>query len=80
MKRTIPQGRWGAAELVARYSSVDLSSNGIDGGRYDRIELGANWWAATRWKFGMLYGHIWLERFGEQGRTSSFVTRLQWVY
>jgi phosphate-selective porin OprO/OprP len=80
LKRIMPQGRWGAPELVARYSAVDLSSNGIDGGRYDRIEVGANWWATTRWKFGILGGNIWLRRFGETGQTQSLLTRVQWVY
>jgi phosphate-selective porin OprO/OprP len=67
-------------ELVGRYAAVDLSSNAIDGGRFDRIEGGVNWWATTRWKFGLLYGHIWLNRFGETGHTQSLLTRLQWVY
>jgi phosphate-selective porin OprO/OprP len=80
VKRILPKGRWGAPELVARYSSVDLSSNGIDGGRYDRIEMGANWWATTRWKFGLLYGHVWLDRQGQTGQTDTLLTRLQWVY
>jgi phosphate-selective porin OprO/OprP len=80
VKRTIPQGRWGAPELVVRYSSVDLSSNGIDGGRYDRLEVGANWWATTRWKFGLLYGHVWLDRQGQWGQTDTLLTRLQWAY
>ncbi|WP_416908984.1 MAG: OprO/OprP family phosphate-selective porin [Polymorphobacter sp.] len=80
VKRIIPEGRWGAPELVARYAAVDLSSGGIDGGRYDRIEVGANWWATTRWKFGVLYGHVWLKRDGETGHTQSLLTRLQWIY
>jgi phosphate-selective porin OprO and OprP len=80
LKRIMPKGRWGAPELVARYAAVDLSSGGIDGGRYDRIEVGANWWATTRWKFGMLYGHVWLQRNGETGHTQSLLSRLQWVY
>lgn len=80
VQRIMPQGRWGAPELVARYAAVDLSSEGFDGGRYDRIEVGANWWATTRWKFGLLYGHVWLRRDGQTGRTDSLLTRLQWVY
>jgi phosphate-selective porin OprO/OprP len=80
VKRIMPQGRWGAPELVARYAVIDLSSGGIDGGRYDRIELGGNWWATTRWKFGLLYGHVRLRRFDESGTTQSLLTRLQWVY
>lgn len=80
IRRLVPTGRWGAPELVMRYASVDLSSEGIDGGRYDRIEMGANWWATTRWKFGLLYGHVWLDRFGLKGTTDTLLTRLQWVY
>jgi phosphate-selective porin OprO/OprP len=80
VKRIMPTGRWGAPELVARYAMVDLSSGGIDGGRYDRVEMGANWWATTRWKFGLLYGHVWLRRFGTTGQTDSLLTRLQWIY
>lgn len=80
VKRIIPKGRWGAPELVARYAAVDLSSAGIDGGRYDRIEVGANWWATTRWKFGLMYGHVWLRRDGQTGHSQSLLTRLQWVY
>ncbi len=80
VKRIMPTGRWGAPELVARYAAVDLSSTGIDGGRYDRIEVGGNWWATSRWKFGALYGHVWLRRDGQTGHTQSLLTRLQWVY
>lgn len=80
VRRILPKGRWGAPELVARYAMVDLSSGGIDGGRYDRIEIGANWWATTRWKFGLLYGHVWLRRFDVTGQTDSLLTRLQWIY
>jgi phosphate-selective porin OprO and OprP len=80
VKRIMPTGRWGAVELVGRYAAVDLSSGGIDGGRFDRLEGGVNWWATSRWKFGMLYGAVWLRRFGETGTTRSLLTRLQWVY
>lgn len=80
VRRIMPEGRWGAPELVARYAAADFSSGGIDGGRYDRIEVGANWWATTRWKFGMLYGHVWLRRDGQTGHTQSLLTRFQWIY
>jgi phosphate-selective porin OprO/OprP len=80
VKRIMPTGRWGAVELVGRYAAVDLSSGAIDGGRFDRLEGGVNWWATSRWKFGLLYGHVWLRRFGATGHTQSFLTRLQWVY
>lgn len=79
-RRIVPLGRWGAPELVARLAAVDLSDGTVDGGRYWRLEMGANWWATTRWKFGMLYGHVRLDRFGETGRTNSLLTRVQWIY
>lgn len=80
LQRILPEGRWGALELVARFAVVDLNGGAIQGGRYSRIEAGANWWATTRWKFGVLYGHVRLDRLGETGNTDSLLTRLQWVY
>ena len=80
VKRVVPMQRWGAPELVARYVRVDLNGGAVRGGRYDRIEAGVNWWATTRWKAGLLWGHVWLDRFGETGRTHSLLTRIQWVY
>jgi phosphate-selective porin OprO/OprP len=80
LQKLVPDGRWGALELVARYATVDLDDAAIQGGRYVRIEAGANWWATTRWKLGVLYGHVRLDRFGTTGTTNSLLTRLQWVY
>ncbi|MGL4541424.1 MAG: porin, partial [Polymorphobacter sp.] len=78
--RLEPKGRWGAPELFARYSMVDLDNGPIKGGRYDRIELGLNWWATTQWKLGIVAGRIWLDRFGNTGTTDTVLTRVQWVY
>lgn len=79
-RRVIPEGRWGAPELVARFSRVDLNDNDIEGGSYDRIMVGLNWWATTRWKFGVSYGHTWLDRAGLDGESDSLLTRIQWIY
>ncbi len=79
-RKIVPQGQWGAPELVVRYANVDLNDRMIRGGRYDRIDLGANWWATTRWKLGVDWGRIWLDRFATHGRTDSLLARLQWVY
>lgn len=78
--RLVPKGRWGALELFARFASVDLNDAAIAGGRYTRIEAGANWWATTRWKLGIVYGNVKLDRFDQVGTTNSLLTRLQWVY
>ncbi|WP_199554822.1 OprO/OprP family phosphate-selective porin [Sandaracinobacteroides hominis] len=79
-RRVVPKGRWGAHELIARWSDVDLRDSQVDGGRFRRIDAGYNWWATQRWKFGLHYGHVWLDRFGERGQTDTLMTRLQWVY
>jgi phosphate-selective porin OprO/OprP len=79
-RRVIPAGRWGAPELVVRYADVDLRDSQVDGGRFTRWDLGVNWWATTRWKFGAVYGLVHLDRDGQRGRTDTFLTRIQWIY
>jgi len=79
-RRVIPEGRWGAPELVWRYSRVDLDDQDLYGGSFDRVMVGLNWWATTRWKFGASYGHTWLDRAGLNGESDSFLTRIQWIY
>ena len=37
-------GDWGALELAARYSHLDLNDGGLNGGQMDNITLGANWY------------------------------------
>ncbi|MFZ4688500.1 MAG: OprO/OprP family phosphate-selective porin [Polymorphobacter sp.] len=79
-RRVIPTGFWGAPELVARFAHVDLDDRNVTGGSYDRLSFGLNWWATTRWKFGVSYGHTWLDRFNTSGESSTVLTRVQWVY
>ena len=79
-RRVMPKGRWGAPELVARFSNVDLDDGAVQGGKFNKTYLGINWWATRRWKAGFGWGHTWLDRFGKTGVTDSFQTRLQWIY
>ncbi|MBL9136149.1 MAG: hypothetical protein JNK85_09790 [Verrucomicrobiales bacterium] len=79
-RRVMPKGRWGAPELVARFSHVDLDDRTVDGGEFDKTYLGLNWWATRRWKLGFGWGRTWLDRSNLDGVTDSFHTRFQWVY
>jgi phosphate-selective porin OprO/OprP len=79
-RRVMPTRRWGAPEVVLRFSHLDLDDGVVQGGSFDKTYLGVNWWATRRWKFGMGWGHTWLDRLGATGRTDSFLTRFQWVY
>ncbi len=40
----ISKGQYGALELAARYSHLDLNDSGLNGGEMDNITLGANWY------------------------------------
>jgi phosphate-selective porin OprO and OprP len=79
-RRVLPTKRWGAPELVARYSHVDLDDGAVQGGTMNKTYLGINWWATKRWKAGFGWGRTWLDRYGVTGRTDSFLTRLQWIH
>lgn len=79
-RRIIPKSRWGALELVARFSSEDLNSGSVQGGSFDKTYVGINWWATRRAKIGFGWGHTWLDRFDKTGVMDSFQTRLQWIY
>jgi len=79
-RRVMPTGRWGAPELVVRFSHVDLTDSAVQGGTFDNTYVGINWWATRRWKLGAGWGRTWLDRFGKSGVTNSVLTRLQWIY
>lgn len=79
-RRVLPEGRWGAPELVARISHVDLDDGPVRGGSFDKVYIGFNWWATRRWKFGIGWGRTRLDRFEATGTTESLLTRVQWVF
>jgi phosphate-selective porin OprO/OprP len=79
-RRILPQGRWGAVELIARLGRVDLDDGVVRGGTMDGWWAGVNWWANNRWKASIGYGNIDLDRFGVTGNTKTLLTRLQWIY
>jgi len=79
-RRILPQGRWGAVELIGRYGRVDLDDGVVRGGTMAGWWTGVNWWANNRWKASIGYGNIDLDRFGVNGNTKTLLTRLQWIY
>jgi phosphate-selective porin OprO/OprP len=79
-RRVMPKGRWGAPELVARFSHVDEDDGVVQGGKFDKTYVGIEWWATRHWKYGFGWGHTWLDRFRTTGVTDSFQTRIQWIF
>jgi phosphate-selective porin len=76
----VPAHRYGAIELVTRYSRIDLNDGAINGGVLDKFYFGVNWWASRQWKAGVLYGNADLDRDGVTGNTRMLLFRLQWSY
>ena len=80
VSRTVEQNGWGAWEISTRFSSLDMSEmpdpDGLDAGEMDIWSLGVNWWLTPYMNFNVNYRFIDLDRFGEQGSSQGFVTRL----
>ena len=66
---------WGGAlELKARYSHLDLSDNGIDGGEMENGSLGINWYLVPNAK--VMCDYIWTRRSAAiSGDSHGFGTR-----
>jgi phosphate-selective porin OprO/OprP len=75
--RPLFAGGPGAFELVLRYSYSDLKSGSIDGGRFWRLTPMLNWHLTNNARLEFVYGYGVLDRFGIQGATQFFQTRLQ---
>ncbi|MDH3991460.1 MAG: OprO/OprP family phosphate-selective porin, partial [Gammaproteobacteria bacterium] len=66
----------GALELAARFSNLDLSDGGLDGGEMDIWSLGFNWFLTADASIGINYRYIELDRFGVVGESHGLNTRL----
>lgn len=54
-----PRGRWGALELAARYSFLDLQDGDVAGGRGHDLGLGLNWTLTRNLGFSANYIRAW---------------------
>ena len=77
-RRVIPQGEYGALELIARYGKVDLDDGSVHGGTMTKWMAGANWWIDAYWKASVSYGTARLNRFDTIGKSDIMLFRVQW--
>ena len=74
--RSVYQGGWGAWELAARYSTLDLTDGAIDGGEMDIWSVGLNWWLTPYFQANMNYRYITLDKGGIRGASTGFMGRI----
>jgi phosphate-selective porin OprO/OprP len=75
--RTVFEGGPGAWELVLRMSYADLDSASIEGGKFWRITPMVNWHLSDNVRLEFVYGYGVLDRFGLEGATHFFQSRIQ---
>jgi phosphate-selective porin OprO and OprP len=76
-------GGWGAWELAARYSAINLnnSSGGIKGGKEDNVTLGLNWYPRPNLRFIFNYIRVNATNSSvEEGRASIYQARFQLAF
>jgi len=57
-KSAVGQGGFGAWQVGARISNVDLIDSGIDGGEQDNLTLGVNWFPHSNLRFSLNYINV----------------------
>ena len=73
-KRPLFSGGYGAVELVARYSDINLDSELISGGKFKRFTPMVNWYLTDYLRLVAAYGVGRLDRFNLKGTTQFFQT------
>jgi phosphate-selective porin OprO/OprP len=55
-------GGWGAWEIAARYSTIDLTDKSLIGGEADVYTIGLNWWMQSSMLFSVSLQHAELDK------------------
>ncbi|WP_050898283.1 OprO/OprP family phosphate-selective porin [Marinobacter manganoxydans] len=74
-------GGIGAWAVSARFSTVDLTDSGIDGGRQDVASIGLNWYPEKRLRFSVNAGWASVDGGPNDGSDPTFLqarTQLEW--
>ena len=74
--RDINEGGFGAVELGLRWSVLDLTDQGIDGGQMEVAKAAVNWWATSTFFVSFNYHYIWNQVGDLNGRSDGVVIRL----
>ena len=72
-----PAHDYGAVELLARYSRIDLDDGDVLGGRQNDLTIGANWYLTSHFKFQANYVKADASRRGVHTTPEMFEVRAQ---
>lgn len=70
-------GGWGAWEIAARVSHLDLNDDYVKGGRESNIALGLNWYLTRELRMALNYVHADVSRDEYEGNMNAVVMRMQ---
>jgi phosphate-selective porin OprO/OprP len=73
------KGGPGAIEVVLQVSALDLDDGPIQGGKFWRITPMVNWYLSPIVRLEVAYGYGTLDRFGLEGSTHFFQSRIQFT-
>jgi phosphate-selective porin OprO/OprP len=74
--RPVTRGGWGAWELGARWSNLDLAERSVGGGELGVFSFGLNWWPVQAAMVSATYRSALLDRFDLQGNSNGLALRL----
>ncbi|HEU5291399.1 MAG TPA: porin [Cyclobacteriaceae bacterium] len=79
INRPVFKGGPGAWEAIFRFSTLDLTSGTVKGGKFWRITPMVNWYLNKDIRLELAYGYGILDRFELKGATHFFQTRIQFT-
>lgn len=78
-ERTVFEGGPGAFEAVMTLTYIDLDSGMFQGGKFWRLTPMVNWHMSDNLRLEFVYGYGELDRFGLEGGTQFFQSRIQFT-
>ena len=80
VKRSVFKGGLGEIEGVVTYSTLDLNSGPIHGGKLWRLTPMINWYLSKNIRWEFIYGFGNLDRYGLSGNVQFFESRIQFTF
>ncbi len=74
--RLRPKGKWGAWELAARYSRVDLNDLDVQGGKENNTTIGLNWYSPGN-RFRIMSNVIFVDADNISGDEDPTITQIR---